>query len=58
MCWRLFLPFPRAGHSHVAVLALASTSRGDLKTEEEPRRMGVEPITSNRRCNHVGFELL
>jgi hypothetical protein len=39
----------------VAVLALASTSRGDLKAEEEPRRMGVEPITSNHRCNHVGI---
>jgi hypothetical protein len=39
----------------MAVLALASMSRGDLKTEEEPRRMGVEPITSNCGCNHVGI---
>jgi hypothetical protein len=30
-------------------------SRGDLKAEEEPRRMGAEPIISNRRCNHVGI---
>jgi hypothetical protein len=43
----LVLPFPRAGRSPVAVLALASTSRGDLKAEEEPKRMGVKPITSN-----------
>jgi hypothetical protein len=53
------------------MLALASTSRGDLKAEEEPKRMGVEPVTFNlqvqpcrnfdvsaTRAPREGFEVL
>jgi hypothetical protein len=47
MCWRLLCRFRERVAPPVAVLALASASRGGLKAEEEPRRMGVEPITSN-----------